>query len=252
MNINQLRTFFLSIIIICVAFFGLSALQIIKKTTPESIADAVMQAQGGSENWDKTHVVGWHFLGYRTLVWDKWSGDVRIDFLRRDLKIIVNLNTEKGRVWLDGKETTNADSLLKYLDKGRKVWINDAYWVFMPFKLRDPGVKLKLLEAAPTIDKRAADVLELTFEKVGVTPENKYHVWVDKESRLVTQWAFFEKFSDEKPAFTNQWLDYQAYGNVKLSGDRGGEGGKLTPIRVWNDVPTGVFSDFSLKIETLF
>ena len=48
---------------------------------PEAIevADQVMEAMGGREAWDNTRHIAWNFFGSRDLVWDKWTGDVRID-----------------------------------------------------------------------------------------------------------------------------------------------------------------------------
>lgn len=246
-----LQKYFFPIILFCLAF-STAFSQILQsggqvdgpEINANKIADEVMEAQGGLENWHNTRVIAWNFFSSRDLIWDKWTGDVRIDFKKRDLKIILNLNSGKGRVWLNGAETTQPDSLAKYLDRGKKVWINDSYWLVMPFKLRDPGVKLKALGDDKTVAGSNADLLQLTFENVGVTPENKYHIWVDKTTRLVTQWAFFAKNTDEKHQFISEWTDYKTYGKIKLSGDRGGDGGKLTPIHVLNTPPKGAFDNF--------
>jgi hypothetical protein len=66
---------------------------------------------------------------------------------------------------------------------------------------------------------------------VGVTPDNKYHVWVDKKSRLVTQWAFFEKFTDEKPGLMNAWSGYIKVGKILISTERGSRG-SMAPVEV--------------------
>lgn len=113
----------------------------------------------------------------------------------------------------------------------------------MPFKLKDSGVTLKYLGDGETTKGEASDLLQLTFSGVGVTPDNKYHVWVDKKSRLVTQWAYFEKFTDEKPKIVSLWADYEKYGNILLSGSRG-ERGTMTPIEVLEKAPEGMFEKF--------
>jgi len=205
-----------------------------------SIADEVMRAMGGRKAWDDTRCISWNFFGRRTLLWDKQANLCRIEWLNRPLKIIVNTNDSTGKVLLDGVEQTHPDSLAKYLDMGKKVWINDSYWLVMPFKLKDSGVTLKYLGAGQTEQGEAADLLQLTFASVGVTPDNKYHVWVDKKTRLVTQWAYFEKFSDEKPRIVNAWADYKRYGEIQLSGSRG-ERGVMTPIQVLEQPPAGAF-----------
>lgn len=206
------------------------------------IADEVMAAQGGRKAWDNSHHIAWTFLGFRRLHWDKWTGDVRIDNLRNDQTILLNINTEKGRVFRNGKEETNPDSVAKYVKQGKGTWINDAYWLLMPFKLKDSGVTLNDLGEAKTEDGKPADLIQLTFKGVGNTPDNKYHVWVDKATRLVSQWAYYPKFTDEKPGFTLPWTDYQTYGQIKLSGKRGPR--ELSDIRVFTKLPKAIYTSF--------
>ncbi len=207
-----------------------------------AIADEVMKAMGGRKSWDATRFVSWNFFGARQLFWDKYTGDVKVKYLKKPQVIIVNLQTKTGKVWLNGVAQTHPDTLAKYLEDGRRAWINDAYWLAMPFKLKDSGVTLRYLGDQNTAAGAPADLLQLTFANVGVTPDNKYHVWVDKSTRLVTQWAFFRKFADEKPAFTNPWTDYKPYGKIMLSGGRG-EGRALTAIEVLETPPADFLSN---------
>lgn len=196
-----------------------------------AIADEVMLAMGGRKAWDDTHYISWNFFGRRNLWWDKETGMCIIEWVTRPLEVTVNLHNGSGRVTLNGEYQTHPDSLAKYLDIGKKAWINDSYWLFMPFKLKDSGVTLKYLGDSKTEAGEAADLLQMTFVGVGLTPDNKYHVWVDKKTRLVAQWAYFEKFSDEKPAITNPWAGYKRCGKILLSGDRGSRG-SLEPVEV--------------------
>ena len=207
------------------------------------IADQVMAAQGGRQNWDATHYLAWNFFGNRKLVWDKYTGQVRIDYLKNDTKILVNINDGKGKVFRQGAEVTQPDSLAKYLDQGKKDWINDSYWVFMPFKLKDSGLTLKYVGEDTTQAGTLADVLRLTFKGVGTTPNNGYKVYVDKNSHLVTQWAYFQEANQPEPNFTTPWQNYQTYGSIKLSGDRGER--QITDIQVFNELPESVFTSFN-------
>ena len=75
------------------------------------IADSVMKAVGGRYAWDMTRYIRWTFFGSRSLVWDKTKEKVRIDYLNNDTKIRLNLKDMTGRVYKDGKEMTNPDSL---------------------------------------------------------------------------------------------------------------------------------------------
>jgi hypothetical protein len=44
------------------------------------LADKVIEAHGGIESWNNTRYISWNFLGARDLIWDKYTGNVRIDF----------------------------------------------------------------------------------------------------------------------------------------------------------------------------
>ena len=87
-----------------------------------------------------------------------------------------------------------------------------------------------------------ADVLQLTFEEVGVTPQNKYFVYVDKDSRLVSQWDFFREASQDTARFQLPWEDYNLYGNIKLAGSR--DPYKIENIDVPASMDKALFSDF--------
>ncbi len=207
-----------------------------------ALADAAMDAMGGRKNWDNTHFITWNFFGNRRLIWDKWTGDVRVDNLKNDQTVLLNINTNKGRVMKNGQEITQPDSVAKYVKQGKSAWINDAYWLVMPYKLKDSGVTLKYMGEDKTEDGAAAEKIQMTFDNVGDTPQNKYYVWLSPESHMVTQWAHFGKADNEKPNFTLPWKTYKPYGKIMLSGDRGQR--QLTDIQVFDKLPKSVFESF--------
>ena len=209
------------------------------------IADQVMAAMGGRQAWDDTRYLTWNFFGRRRHLWDKLTGDVRVEGITRESEqpflILMNIHTREGRAWLDGELLDDPEALAEMLDYGEAVWINDGYWIFMPYKLKDSGVTLRDLGERPMLDGRPADVLQLTFEEVGRTPENKYLVYVSRESGLVEQWDFFSEAANPEPRFQNPWANWQRYGAILLSDSRG-EGGH-TDIAVFTDLPPTIFTD---------
>ncbi len=206
------------------------------------LADKTMNAMGGRKAWDETRFITWNFFGRRTHVWDKKEGNVRIEEPSNNLTILMNINSQKGKVMINGEELSNADSLTKYLDMGNKYWINDSYWLVMPYKLKDSGVTLRYIGEDTTQQGKKADVIQMSFKNVGVTPENIYKVWVDVDTKFVTQWAYFVDESQEAPRFITPWSDYKKYGNVYLSGKRGDY--ELSDIKVLETVPDGTFDSF--------
>jgi hypothetical protein len=208
----------------------------------KEIKENVLKAMGGLKNYQKTNIIKWTFFGSRNHVWDKKNEKVRIEYLKDNTVILLNLKDKTGRIAKKGREIMAADTLKTMLSEAYNAWINDSYWLVMPFKLDDPGVNLKFVGEQNTADGKAADVLEMTFTKVGVTPDNKYHIFFDKESKLVSQWSFFQTATDAKPRFTMPWKDYTQHGKIKLSGSRGER--SLTSIGVYETVDPAVFNSF--------
>ncbi len=212
------------------------------------VADAVMRKMGGREAWERLRYLTWNFFGARRHVWDKHTGDVRIEGTTRETGeayvVLMNLRTRHGRVWKEGRQVSGAE-LAGMLEGGEAAWINDSYWLVMPYKLKDSGVTLKYVGEGETEKGRAAEILELTFDRVGRTPQNKYHVYVGRETGLVEQWDFYRDKTDEKPAFKVPWRDWKRYGRIMISGDRGemnGKAARLTDIAVFDELPASIFN----------
>ena len=131
------------------------------------------------------------------------------------------------------------------LSAGESAWINDSYWLVMPYKLKDTGVTIRYEGVGETLNGRAADIVSLRFSGVGRTPANKYHVYVSRASGLIEQWDFYSTADDPEPALRTPWSNWQRYGRIMLSSDRGelrGRAAKITDIRVRDVVPPGVFT----------
>jgi len=204
------------------------------------IADKVMAALGGQENYDQTRFITWRFFGRRLHVWDKHTGMDRFEN-GKGLTVILNVNTKVGKAWENGAAIEDEARLAEVLQKGYEAWINDSYWLVMPYKLKDPGVTLRYTREDQTADGRPAEVLTMTFDSVGVTPENKYEIFVDKETNLVTQWNFFSKADDAEPRFTTPWGHWEKHGSIMLSADRGE--GQHTDVAVLEQLPDGVYEN---------
>jgi pyrroloquinoline quinone biosynthesis protein B len=213
------------------------------------IADAVMEQMGGREAWDRARYLTWNFFGRRRHVWDKHADRVRLEGKAREddrpYVMIIDLRSGTGTAWREGEQVTDAGERKAMIDAGIGAWINDSYWLVMPYKLKDTGVTLRYLGPGEMEDNRGAEAVELTFAGVGRTPQNKYQVWVGTESGLVEQWAFFATAAEAEPRFIGPWRDGKRDGRIMLSGDRGELGGtpaRLTDIGVFDELPESVFT----------
>jgi len=194
-----------------------------------ALADRAMEAMGGRRHWDAVQCLGWSIFG-RTHLWNKWTGDYRLQ--ADTLLVIMNVNTGKGRAWSKGTEMPGGPALDAVLADARSIWINDSYWFIMPYKLKDTGVTLTYVGERTTEDGRTADVLTLTFKGVGDTPQNRYEVYIDRETGMVSQWSYFADRADAEPRFTLPWTDWKRYDGIKLASGHGSARAQVTGIRV--------------------
>ena len=205
------------------------------------LADSVMAAMGGRRNWDDTRFISWKFSS-RNLVWDKQTGRVRIE--TGDSTIyLININTGEGRVQIKGEEILQEDQLKTKLKEAKNYWINDSYWLVMPFKLKDTGVTLKYLGEETVGDSSRYNLLEITFNDVGNTPQNKYLLYIDIRDNLVKQWAYYREADQDSASFVLPWDNYKNYGNILLSADRTGGRGPRS-VSVDRQISDSVFVNF--------
>lgn len=197
----------------------LAALPAAAQPTADQIAGQVLEALGGKEAWDQTRFIRFSFAGRRTHHWDKWTGRHRLEGQTPEGKpyvVLSNLNTKEGGAWIDGQKA-EGDQKKEWLERAYGAWINDTYWLLMPYKLRDPGVRLSLAGEEKQ-DGKTWDKLLLSFDKVGLTPKDRYWVYVNRESGLVDRWDYILK-GEAKPPSTFTWEGWKAYGRIKLPND---------------------------------
>ncbi|WP_242926459.1 hypothetical protein [Pontibacter vulgaris] len=238
------KRFYLLLLLCLVLLQGLQLHAQITTTSnakARELAQQIMKQMGGRKNWDNTRYLAWTFKD-QYQIWDKHQNKFRWE--NDSLVAIINTQTKEGKVYVAGREVQNPEETLKLRERAYAMFINNSYWLVMPFKLLDPGVNLTYIGEGKTTSGAPADVLEMTFEKVGLTPQNKYKLWVDKEQKLITQWAFYRNATDTKPTFTRRWADYKLYGNIKLADNRSNPTGDffLTDIAVPDSVPDAIFN----------
>lgn len=237
-----MKTIFKATLILSTVIFSFtSTLAQSKDKKANAIVKEMLTAMGGMKNYNDTHFIQWDFVN-RKLFWDKWTGNVRIENPTEKQVILVNINTLKGKAYQNGalvKDQTKANDLLK---KAKNWWINDSYWLVMPWKLQDPGVHLTYVKTDKLPNGKTADILQLTFSAVGVTPENKYWLYVDKEDHLIKQWAHYKNYKDAKPKFLKPWNNYQKVGNILLSFDRPNEEVGPKNVKVKTNLDSSIFT----------
>jgi len=231
-----------TLILFILLFSCTSLLAQSKDKKANAIVKEMLTAMGGMKNYNSTQFIQWDFVN-RKLSWNKWTGDVRVENPSAKQVILVNINTLKGKVYENGVLVNDEAKAKELLEKGKNWWINDSYWLVMPWKLQDPGVSLKYVKTAKLPNGKTADILQLTFSAVGVTPENKYWLYVDKEDHLIKQWAYYKNFNDAEPKFLKPWSNYQKVGNILLSFDRPNEEVGPKNVVVKTNLDSSIFTE---------
>jgi hypothetical protein len=217
-------------------------------------AQRVLDALGGAQAWADTRALSFSFAGFRSHWWDRQTGDHRFEGTTRPegreegqhYVVLHNLHDRKGRVFLDGELLAGRDAE-EWLDRAYEAWINDTYWLLMPYKLRDPGVNLTY-EGLQDFQDKPHETLLMSFEGVGLTPGDRYWVYIDPETHLVNGWSYhLESYETDRPATAWAWGDWQRYGGILLASERSQVGSDrqlpMQDIAVYDQLPASVFED---------
>jgi hypothetical protein len=192
------------------------------------VAGRVMEALGGETAWNNTHFLRFSFavdregktVVSRSHTWDKWTGRYRLEGQDREGKpyaVLMNLNTKQGRAQKDGKPV-EGEQLKKTLESAYATWVNDTYWLLMPYKMMDPGVVLAY-DGESKESGAACDKIRLSFQSVGLTPKDQYWVYVNRKTGLVDRWDYVLK-GEKKVPTSFVWDGWEKHGNVMLAPER--------------------------------
>jgi hypothetical protein len=228
------------------------------------ITHSMMQAMGGEEAWNSTHFVRFDFkviAGGKILqdnahLWDKKDGRYRIERMDKGAKHEVILfsigdyeRNKDGSAYINGKKL-EGEAAKKAVEDAYASYINDTWWLSMPWKWLNPGVNLKYL-GLKTRGHETDDVVELTFNHVGLTPGDMYHAYVSNQSHLMTHWEYVLQ-SGEKGSWDWQYGDFKG---VKLARNHVSTDHKTSinmgNVHVLDQVDDAFFTDPAHMLEGL-
>ncbi len=246
----MLRRTTLPLLIAILAVPAVLAVPASAQETPsaQAVADRVLQTLGGKQAWDNTRFLHFTFAGRRTHWWDKWTGRHRVEGQNKEGQkyvVLENINTKEGTAYLNGQKA-EGDKAKELLEAAYGAWVNDTYWLLMPYKLQDPGVNLSYA-GQETIDGKTYDKLALSFEHVGLTPGDRYWAYINRETGLMDRWAYIlQDMPKEGPPTVWRWEGWQKYGNIMLAPGRTRVGDDrkldLSDIAVSDQMPDSVFT----------
>ncbi len=195
-----------------------------------SLADLVMAALGGQRAWDETHFLRFAFavdkagrrVAYRTHLWDRWGGRLRYEASETDGSarvVLLNVGTRVGEAYRGGTRLEPA-AAKPLLEEAYEAWINDTYWLLMPYKMKDPGVRLHDA-GEENRDGRVYDRVLLTFDGVGLTPGDRYWAFINRQTHLMDRWSYV--LQDDPPGREPtvwDWKGWARYGKILLAAEK--------------------------------
>ena len=224
------------------------------------IAQSMMKAMGGQAAWNAARYIRYDFkvtAGGKTVVdrshlWDKNQGRYRLEQKMKTGEsqvVLFNTVTKQGTVYINHK-SIDGDEAAAAITDAYATYTNDMYWLAMPWKWMDSGVHLKY---AGTEQRGGAafDLVQLSFDKVGLTPGDQYKAFVSPASHLMTHWEYTLQ-GGNKGSWDWQYVD--AGGGLKLAANHTSDDGKsinMGAVRVLGTVADDYFTDPSRTLQTL-
>lgn len=139
----------------------------------EALTDKILERLN-TPAWDSLNYVSWTFFrGAHHYVWDKRNNKAIVTWAEND--VILDLSDwynnsialSKGGITRSGKDKEKA------IQKAWEYWCNDSFWLYAPYKLRDPGIKRSWVQ------QDGKEGLLVTYQSGGATPGDSYLWWVD-------------------------------------------------------------------------
>jgi plastocyanin len=189
------------------------------------LATELWKASGG-ENWDKVKQIDFTFAveqdGKRTFAaqhaWNVAAGTDTVkwtDKQGKDHNVTVNLAAAP-------QEGEAKDAYAR--------WINDSYWLLAPLKIRDRGVKVEAM-GPKDLNGASLETIQLSFDKVGLTPTDKYVFYIDPQTKLPRAWDYIPQTGEGLQA---TWEKYENFGGLNLATEHNFKGKtiRLVDIKV--------------------
>jgi hypothetical protein len=213
------------------------------------IYNRMMEVMAPDGGWERARYLEFDWAigqNVRRHRWDRWEGWARYETQAQGQTQVVIFNTNDlstGRVWLDGVEVTGEEAQTR-ITAAYRGHINDSYWLIMPYKWSDPGVRLRYLGEQTDDAGRRWEVVELAFDDgIGLTPQNMYRAFINPETGRMERWHHFP--SPDAEAAPSDWTEWQRYGPIELAENRRGPDGLprifFPHLRVETSVPAGAF-----------
>lgn len=170
----------------------------LEKEIEPSVAEKIANAHG-FEHWKEVKEVAFNFNGNRHWKWNPKTNDV---IYTKDT-ITISYNR------------SNIDSTTVKIDKA---FINDKFWLLIPFQLVwDKGLTISepIKETTP-ISKTELNKITITYSNEGgYTPGDAYDIFYN-DNFIIEEWIF-RRANQTEPNLINTFENYQDFQGIKIA-----------------------------------
>jgi hypothetical protein len=242
--------------IILLLFTAVAHAQEPAKPNPDALARRVFDMSAGPA-WETARYFAFTFYLDRDgkavasfpQRFDRVTGNYRVSGLDpqgKKFEVIMNVNSKKGRAWIEGVEVPG-EKVAPVLANAYRRYQNDVFWLLMPFKMREREVRRTYVGSRDDACGHTWDILQPGFDaNFGFSPSDQYSVWINRDSGLVDYWDM--KLAGSNPnegAVTVTFRDYQRVGGLLISTRREIASKKQTvrleELQVLPEPPKGAF-----------
>jgi hypothetical protein len=203
-RLPPLTPLLLLILVPCGGCYVVNNKPLTSRQKADQLANGVMAASGAN-TWGNVRSVAFTFVV-------REGSDVKVSRAH-----YWNLRENTDTVTIGDKSTTiklgEVDPNDPLQADAFKAWTNDSYWLLAPLKLFDGGVSRDYLGRKEIMGK-SYETLQLSFEGVGLTPGDRYNLYVDPYTSLV---AFWDYMPDPDRTMLATWEQYRHMQGLKLS-----------------------------------
>jgi hypothetical protein len=151
------------------------------------------------------------------------------------------VNTKKGRAWLNGEEVHDS-RLDDTLMLAYRRFVNDTYWLLMPLKMSEAGVKREALGERTDSCGRTWDVVKVTSDG-----GDTYWAWINRDTGIVEEWDMkLQGTPPDDPPVQVMLHDFTHFGGIVISTRREvrnkNQTVKLEGLKVSAEAPKGAFA----------
>jgi hypothetical protein len=165
----------------------------------ETMADKMLSAVD-ERAWDRTKALKWRRSGFAVpVLWDRSRNFVEV-FNDEQTRVLLDLDRDRALAFRDDVQL-HGDELSSAKKRAFAWFINEAFWLMAPLKVRDDGT------ARSVVQLDGAPGLLVQYATGGVTPGDAYAWELDDNGRPIA-WRMWTQVLP-LPGLRFEWTDWR-------------------------------------------